>query len=66
MQSETWTVQQVFQNRKQYKVPFYQRAYVWKVSDQGYLLWQDILEKATERLEGAKPALPSRLARSMP
>ncbi|MGJ4727689.1 DUF262 domain-containing protein [Luteimonas sp. SDU101] len=56
MQSETWTVQQVFQNRKQYKVPFYQRAYVWKVSDQGDLLWQDILEKATERLEGATPA----------
>jgi hypothetical protein len=29
MKSETWTIQQVFQDRKQYKVPFYQRAYVW-------------------------------------
>ena len=29
MKSETWTIQQVFQDRRQYKVPFYQRAYVW-------------------------------------
>lgn len=56
MKSETWTVQQVFQDRKQYKVPFYQRAYVWRVADQGRLLWEDILDKATERLEGATPA----------
>src|SRR3546814_18121999 len=56
MKSETWTVQQVFQDRKQYKVPFYQRAYVWRVADQGRLLWEDILDKANERLEGATPA----------
>src|SRR3546814_14675912 len=56
MKSETWTVQQGFQDRKQYKVPFYQRAYVWRVADQGRLLWEDILDKANERLEGATPA----------
>lgn len=29
MQSLTWTVEQVFQDKRQHKVPFYQRPYVW-------------------------------------
>lgn len=56
MKSETWTIQQVFQDRKQYKVPFYQRAYVWTLGEQWKLLWDDIKDKADERLTGTTPA----------
>ncbi len=56
MKSETWTIQQVFQDRKQYKVPFYQRAYVWSLEKQWPLLWADIKEKAEDRLAGTDPA----------
>lgn len=56
MKSETWTIQQVFQDRKQYKVPFYQRAYVWTLDKQWPLLWADIKDKAEERLAGTTPA----------
>ncbi|MFY2840870.1 DUF262 domain-containing protein [Achromobacter ruhlandii] len=56
MKSETWTIQQVFQDRKQYKVPFYQRAYVWTLGEQWQLLWDDIKDKADERLTGTTPA----------
>ncbi|UZB11372.1 DUF262 domain-containing HNH endonuclease family protein [Xanthomonas phaseoli pv. phaseoli] len=56
MKSETWTIQQVFQERRQYKVPFYQRAYVWTFKGQWELLWTDIQGKADERLMGNKPA----------
>lgn len=56
MKSETWTIQQVFQDRRQYKVPFYQRAYVWTLKGQWELLWADIKDKAAERLVGATPA----------
>lgn len=56
MKSETWTIQQVFQDRKQYKVPFYQRAYVWTLDKQWPLLWEDIKDKAEERLTNTQPA----------
>jgi hypothetical protein len=56
MKSETWTIQQVFQDRRQYKVPFYQRAYVWTLKNQWELLWADIQDKAAERLSGSTPA----------
>lgn len=56
MKSETWTIQQVFQDRRQYKVPFYQRAYVWTLKGQWELLWADIKDKAAERLLGETPA----------
>lgn len=56
MKSETWTIQQVFQDRKQYKVPFYQRAYVWTLEKQWPLLWADIKDKAEERLANTQPA----------
>ena len=36
MRSDTWTVRQIFQDRRQYCVPFYQRAYVWNQGEQ----WQ--------------------------
>lgn len=56
MQSLTWTVEQVFQDKRQYKVPFYQRPYVWTARKQWRLLWADIVDKANERLTGATPA----------
>ncbi|WP_313457863.1 DUF262 domain-containing protein [Pseudomonas sp.] len=52
MKSETLTVQQVFQDRRQYCVPFYQRAYVWTLRNQWTALWEDIHEKALARVQG--------------
>jgi hypothetical protein len=54
MKSDTITVEQLFQNRRQYCVPFYQRAYVWTLEDQWEQLWEDIRTKAEARLENGK------------
>src|ERR1035441_5713718 len=50
MKAETITVEQLFQNRRQYCVPFYQRAYVWTLDDQWEQLMEDIQAKADARL----------------
>src|ERR1700730_6861181 len=55
MKSETVPVQQVFQDRRQYLVPFYQRAYVWNKDDQWEPLWNDIADKAETRAKGDIP-----------
>jgi Protein of unknown function DUF262/Protein of unknown function (DUF1524) len=55
MKSETLDVQQVFQDRRQYRVPFYQRAYVWTRDEQWEPLWNDVVEKAETRAAGEKP-----------
>jgi hypothetical protein len=52
MKSETISVQQLFQDRRQYRVPFFQRAYVWNREDQWERLWDDISVKAEARLDG--------------
>jgi hypothetical protein len=57
MKSETITIQNIFQDRRQYCVPFYQRAYVWTLEDQWEQLWDDIREKAEARL-GKQKATP--------
>jgi len=54
VKSETITVEQVFQNRRQYCVPFYQRAYVWTLDEQWEPLWEDIRAKADARLAKGK------------
>jgi hypothetical protein len=54
MKSDTITVEQLFQNRRQYCVPFYQRAYVWTLEDQWEQLWDDIRAKAEARLGNGK------------
>lgn len=54
MKSDTITVEQLFQNRRQYCVPFYQRAYVWTLEDQWEQLWEDIRTKADARLRNGK------------
>lgn len=54
MKSETWEVGQIFESRRQYRVPFYQRSYTW--SRQWDRLWEDIEAKANGELEGARVA----------
>lgn len=54
MKSDDITVQQLFQDRRQYMVPFYQRSYVWTLSNQWAQLWEDIRAKAESRLNGSK------------
>lgn len=54
MDSRTFTVQQIYQDRRQYRVPFYQRPYVWNRDDQWGRLWEDIRDKAEARLLGGK------------
>jgi len=49
------TVQELFQDRRQYMVPFYQRSYVWTRANQWEQLWEDIRAKADARLIGGKP-----------
>jgi len=56
MKSETIPVQQVFQDRRQYLVPFYQRAYVWNKEEQWEPLWNDISDKADMRSKGDTPS----------
>ncbi|GMV58066.1 MAG: hypothetical protein AMXMBFR72_11780 [Betaproteobacteria bacterium] len=54
MDSRTFTVQQIFQDRRQYRVPFYQRPYVWNREDQWERLWEDVRDKAEARLLDAR------------
>src|ERR1022692_2069853 len=55
LKSETNDVQSLFQERRQYRVPFYQRAYVWNKEEQWEPLWNDLLEKADARILGDRP-----------
>ncbi|TAJ41397.1 MAG: DUF262 domain-containing protein [Reyranella sp.] len=57
MESETVSVQKLFQDRRQFRVPFFQRKYVWNRDDQWERLWQDISGKADSRVAG-KPTTP--------
>lgn len=50
MKSDDITIQQLFQDRRQYMVPFYQRAYVWTLRNQWDQLWEDIQAKADARV----------------
>jgi hypothetical protein len=54
MDSRTFSIQQIFQDRRQYRVPFYQRPYVWNRDDQWGRLWEDIRDRAESRLQGNK------------
>lgn len=54
MKSDDITIQQLFQDRRQYMVPFYQRTYVWTRTGQWEQLWDDIRVKAEARLIGSR------------
>lgn len=49
MRPYTRTIIELFDGKKRYLVPLYQRQYAWKVSPQLELLWEDI-ERAIKRL----------------
>jgi len=55
MLADTISVQKLFQDRRQYRVPFFQRPYVWNKEDQWERLWADISEKADMRVDGEQP-----------
>jgi len=54
LKSDDITVEQLFQERRQYMVPFYQRPYVWTRADQWEPLWEDIRAKADARVVGGR------------
>lgn len=54
MHSDELTVHKLFQDRRQFMVPFYQRHYVWTQGGQWEQLWDDIREKAEIRLQGGQ------------
>jgi len=39
----------LFGNKVQYKIPLFQRHYVWELDEQWRPLWEDIEEKANQR-----------------
>ena len=42
MQPATLTIHEIFEKERRYTVPLFQRAYVWRLEDQGEPLWEDI------------------------
>ena len=54
MHADELNVHQLFQDRRQFMVPFYQRHYVWNQDNQWAQLWDDIRGKAEARLQGGK------------
>ena len=58
MKSETVTVHGIYQDRRQYRVPFYQRHYVWNEEEQWSPLWDDVQAKAEARLADPENSVP--------
>lgn len=56
LKSDTLNVESIFKDRRQYRVPFFQRHYVWNLDEQWEPLWSDIVTKATSRTLGMIPA----------
>ena len=56
MKPYTRSIVELFDGKKRYLIPLYQRQYAWKVSPQLELLWEDIL-RAVERLETDRASL---------
>jgi len=50
MRPFTRTIIELFDGKRRYMIPLYQRQYAWKVSPQLDLLWEDI-ERASRKLE---------------
>ena len=50
MQSHVRTVLALFESKKQYMVPLFQRQYVWSLEKQWGPLWDDIERKVADRL----------------
>ena len=56
MKSDPITVESLFKDRRQYRVPFFQRHYVWSEEAQWRPLWEDVADKAEQRRSGDQPA----------
>jgi hypothetical protein len=56
MDSDTTPLRAQLKDRRQYKIPFYQRTYVWTKDEQWEPLWEDIIRKANTRMSGDTPA----------
>lgn len=55
MRPYTRSIVELFDGKKRYLIPLYQRQYAWKVSPQLELLWEDI-ERAVARLDADRQA----------
>lgn len=55
MRPYTRSIIELFDGKKRYLIPLYQRQYAWSVSPQLELLWEDI-ERAVVRIEGDRQA----------
>jgi len=51
MKPDKFTVSELFDSKRRYVVPLFQRPYVWKRDDQWFPLWEDITDKAKELLD---------------
>ncbi len=56
MRPYTRSIIELFDGKKRYLIPLYQRQYAWKVQPQLELLWEDI-ERAAERLRTDRASL---------
>ena len=52
MQANPRTIDKLFDGQSRYVVPMFQRLYVWAQDPQWSTLWEDVIEKASLRLEG--------------
>lgn len=50
MQPTNVNVRSLFGNKVQFRIPLFQRHYVWSMEDQWQPLWEDIGEKSNQRL----------------
>lgn len=50
MKSDTQSIYNLFQSKRRYVVPLYQRHYVWSKENQWEPLWEDILSKTLDHL----------------
>lgn len=56
MKPYTRSIVELFDGKKRYLIPLYQRQYAWKIAPQLQLLWEDI-ERAVRRLETDRTSL---------
>ena len=52
MQANPRNIEKLFAAQSRYVVPMFQRLYVWAENPQWETLWEDVLEKAENRLKG--------------
>lgn len=56
MQPKQVTVRDLFNREIQFKIPLFQRHYVWELDDQWQPLWEDIEKKSEQRLSDSQKA----------